>query len=123
MDGPVGLRGRGGLVVHGLAQQVEHAAQTLVAHGHFDGFAGIHGFGAAHQTIGAVHCNAAHHVIAGVLCHLDHQLFAVVVDLDGVEQLRQLAILKLDVQHRADDLEHLADMFFGHRLQLLFDRF
>ena len=57
-----------------------------------------------------------------MLCHLDHQLFAVVVDLDGVEQLRQLAILKLDVQHRADDLEHLADMFFGHRLQLLFDR-
>ena len=123
VDGPVGLRGRGGLVVHGLTQQVEHAAQTLVAHGHFDGFAGIHGFGAAHQTIGAVHCNAANHVIAGVLCHLDHQLFAVVVDLDGVEQLRQLAILKLDVQHRADDLEHLADMFFGHRLQLLFDRF
>ena len=37
------------------------------------------------------------------------------------EQLRQLAILELDVQHRANDLDHLADMFFGHRLQLLLD--
>ena len=123
VDGPVGIRGGGGLVIHRLAQQVEHAPQTLVAYGHLDGLAGVHGICAAHQTIGAAHGNAARHIVAGQLSNLHHQLLAVVVDLNGVEQLRQLAILELDVQHRANDLDHLADMFFGHRLQLLFDRF
>ena len=121
VDGPVGIRGGGGLVIHGLAQQVEHAPQTLVAYGHLDGLAGVHGICAAHQTIGAAHGNAACHIVAGQLSDLHHQLLAVVVDLNGVEQLRQLAILELDVQHRANDLDHLADMFFGHRLQLLLD--
>ena len=123
VDGPVGIRGGGGLVIHRLAQQVEHAPQTLVAYGHLDGLAGVHGICAAHQTIGAAHGNAACHIVAGQLSDLHHQLLAVVVDLNGVEQLRQLAILELDVQHRANDLDHLADMFFGHRLQLLLDRF
>ena len=30
-----------------------------------------------------------------------------------------LDVYKRQVQHRADDLDHLADVFFGHRLQLL----
>ena len=120
VDGPVGLRGGGRLVVHRLTQQVEHAAQALVTHRHPDGLAGVHGICAAHQTIGAAHGNAACHIVAGQLSDLHHQLLAVVVDLNGVEQVRQLAILELDVQHRADDLDHLADVFFGHRLQLLF---
>ena len=72
-----------------------------------------------HQAVGAAHGDAAGDVVTGQLRHLDHQLLAVVVDLDGVEQVRQLSILELDVQHRADDLDHLADVFFGHRLQLL----
>ena len=120
VDGPVGLRGGGRLIVHRLTQQVEHAAQALVTHRHPDGLAGVHGIRAAHQAIGAAHGNAAGHIVAGELSDLHHQLLAVVVDLNGVEQVRQLAILELDVQHRADDLDHLADVFFGHRLQLLF---
>ena len=119
MDGPVSLRGGGGLIVHRLTQQVEYAAQALVADGDLDGLAGVHGLGAAHQAVGAAHGDAAGDVVTGQLRHLDHQLLAVVVDLDGVEQVRQLSILELDVQHRADDLDHLADVFFGHRLQLL----
>ena len=119
VDGPVSLRGGGGLIVHRLTQQIEHAAQALVADGDLDGLAGVHGLGAAHQAVGAAHGDAAGDVVTGQLRHLDHQLLAVVVDLDGVEQVRQLSILELDVQHRADDLDHLADVFFGHRLQLL----
>ena len=116
VDGPVGLRGGGRLIVHRLTQQVEHASQALVTHRHPDGLAGVHGICAAHQAIGAAHGNAAGHIVAGELSDLHHQLPAVVVDLNGVEQVRQLAILELDVQHRADDLDHLADVFFGHRL-------
>ena len=33
--------------------------------------------------------------------------------VNGVEQVRQLAVREADVQHRADDLHDRADVFFG----------
>ena len=79
-----------------------------------DGAAGVHGFGAPHQTIGAAHGDAAGHIVANVLGYLHHQLFAAVVQLDGVAQRRQLSVRKADVQYRADDLDHGANILFGH---------
>ena len=113
------LSGKALLRQVGAVYEWEGKELALGADGDLDGLAGVHGLGAAHQAVGAAHGDAAGDVVTGQLRHLDHQLLAVVVDLDGVEQVRQLSILELDVQHRADDLDHLADVFFGHRLQLL----
>ena len=103
-----------GLIVDGLTQQVKNAAQALIAHGHGDGAAGIHGVQPAHHTVGGVHGNAAGHVIADMLRHFGHDLAVAALDFDGVEQLGQLTVLKTDVQHRADNLNHFANVLFAH---------
>ena len=114
MDGPALHTFGRGLFVDGLAQQVKDAAQALVAHGHGDGAAGIHGFQTAHHAVGGVHGNAAGHVVANVLRHLGHDLAIAVLNFNGGKQFGQLAVLEADVQHRADDLNHLADVFRAH---------
>ena len=114
MDGPAFLGDGVGLVVDGLAQQVEDAAQALVAHRHGDGAAGIHRFQAAHHAVGGVHGDAARHVVADVLRHFRGDLLVPVLNFNGVEQLGQLPVLKPDVQHGADDLNHLANILVAH---------
>ena len=114
MDGPALLRLGSGLVVHRLSQQVEDAAQGAAAHGDGDGAAGIHGLHPTHQTVGAGPGDAAGHVVAHMLGHLQGDGLLSVLHRDGVEQLGQLAVGELDVQHRANDLDHGANVLFVH---------
>ena len=59
------------VIVQRLAEQVEDAAEALVAHGHRDRVTGIAHLHAAHEAVGPVHGDAAHDVVAEVLGNLD----------------------------------------------------
>ena len=116
VDGPALLGFGGGAVVHRLAQQIENTAKACLAHGNGNGAAGVRGGNAALQAVGAAHGDAANHIVADVLRHLRHQLFPVVLDLNGVEQLRHRIVGKADVQHRAYRLHDGAHVFLCHRI-------
>ncbi len=112
VNGPAFFRLRIGLIVNGLAQQIENAAKALVAHRNSDGTAGIHCIQAAHHTIRCVHGNAAGHIVAHVLRHFGHDLFITIHNFNGSEQFGKMAVFKTDIQHRANNLNYLADIFF-----------
>ena len=114
MDGPLGRAIRGRKAVDGVAQQVEHAAQALLAHRHRDRRAGVHGLQAAAQAVGGVHGDAAHHIVAHVLRDLGGDHPALVFDFNRIEQVRQVAAVKADVQNRTDDLRHSACILVCH---------
>ena len=114
VDAPL-LAGDGlGLIVDGLAQEVEHPSQGLLADRHLDAGAGVHSLHAANHTVGGAHGDAAHHVVAQLLGHFADQLVILTFDFNGVEQIRQMPVLEADVQNRADDLHNMADIFFLH---------
>ena len=116
VDGPALLGFGGGAVVHRLAQQIENTAKACLAHGNGNGAAGVRGGNAALQAVGAAHGDTANHIVADVLRHLRHQLFPVVLDLNGVEQLRHRIVGKTDVQHGAYRLHDGAHVFLCHRI-------
>ena len=105
MDGPAGLGLHLGLVVDGLAQQVEHPAQAFIAHGHGDGGTGILRLGAPLKPIGGGHGDAAHHIVADVLGHLGGDGAVAVFHQDCAEQLWQLVIRKPNIQNRTHYLD------------------
>ena len=114
MDGPALLRVGSGLVVDGLAQEVEHASQALVTDRDCDRPFGVDRVDAADQTIGGAHRDTADDIVADLLRHLGDQSAAINIDFDGIEQCRQLPLLETDIKDRAGDLYYLADMFFTH---------
>ena len=116
VDGPALLSLRRGKIVHRVSQQIEDAAQALIAHGHRDGAARIHGFRAAHKAVGAGHGDAAHNVVADVLRHLQRDGVGPVLHRDGIQQARQMPVGEFDVQHRPDDLGDCADVLIAHWL-------
>ena len=97
------------------ADDVEDAAQGLGSDGHLDGPAGVDRLVAADETVGGVHGDRAHRRFAQMLGHFEHQMLARIVDVQGVQNCRQIA-LELDVDHRAHDLRDLADIVGRHRM-------
>ena len=71
-------------LVDGIADDVEHAAQGLAAHGHGDGTAEVDGLHAAHHALGGLHGDAAHAAFAELL--LDFQ-----DDVDGCGNVEAFA--------------------------------
>ena len=63
--------------------------------------------GAADEAVGRVHRDGADGDLAEVLGDLEHEALAVVVGLERVQDLGQVAF-ELDVDDRADDLGNLA---------------
>jgi hypothetical protein len=113
VDGHVLLGGEGRAVVDGDADHVEDAPQDLLAHRHLDGLAGVLHQRAAHQPVGGVHGDAADGALAQVLGHLDDQVVGAAVDGgvghgQGREDLGEAAAPELDVDDRADDLDHFS---------------
>ncbi len=75
VDGPV-LRILGGrLLINGIAEQVEYAAEALVTDGDLDGFTGIDRIRTADKAVCGGHRNAADHIVTDVLGNLNDQLF------------------------------------------------
>ncbi len=64
------------------------------------------------QAVGDVHRDTAHGVLAKMLSDLEHQALAVVLRLERVHDLGQVA-LELDVDNGADDLGHPSHRLVG----------
>ncbi len=100
----------GSLAVHGLAQEVEHPAQDLLAHGHGDRGSGVDDGAPAGDAVRGVQRHRAHPVAAEVLLHLAHQPRLPAADLgvdqEGVADLGEMPFLELRVEDRSDDLDH-----------------
>ena len=92
------------LLVDGVAQDVEHAAQHALAHGDGDGRAGGGDGHAAAQALAGGEHDAAHRVAAHMLGHLHDLPAAVQLHLQSLLQLRQGAAVKGHVHHGAHDL-------------------
>ena len=101
-------------VADSLAKQVENSTEALLADRNSDGAAKINSICSADKSVCGTHGNASDDVIADLLCHLGDQSAAINIDLDGIEQCRQLALLEPDVKDRTCYLYYLADMFFTH---------
>ena len=115
VDGSGGRGVDGALLVDGLAQHVEDAAEGAFTHGHGDRCTGVNGFHAAHQTVGATHGNGTNPVITQKLLNLSGQGDVVTcgvfpLDAQGVIDLGQFPGGKFHVQNRAD---HLTDHTLG----------
>ena len=98
-----------------LAEDVEQAPEGGGPDRHRDRLAAVLRLHAAHDAVGGLHRDRAHQALAEMLRHLGHHVDGVagrrsrVLDLDRVEDLRQLALaLERDVDHRTDDLHDLA---------------
>ena len=103
----------GRAVVDRLADDVEDAPQALRADRHGDGPAGVAHHHPADEAVGGVHGDGADGVLAEVLRDLEREVVlgardAGVGELEGVQDLRELALGELDVDDGADDLDHLA---------------
>ncbi|MNL37484.1 hypothetical protein D3C87_1596290 [compost metagenome] len=119
VDGPHGGAFGRGLLVDGLAEDVEDAALGQVADGHRDGGAGVQDLHPAGEAVGRAHGDRADAVVAQVLLDLSHQadLDARVggaFDAQGVVDGRQV-IAEEDVDHGPDDLGHFAQIAFRCR--------
>ena len=114
VDRPVFVGVDRAAAVDRLADDVEHAAERRLADGHRDRPAGVDAVLAADQAVGAAQRDAPHAAAAQVLLHLagEVDLHALVLgdDLHGVVDRRQLVLVELDVERRADDLRDAADV-------------
>jgi hypothetical protein len=107
---------RAGLV-DGRADDVEDAAEHLLADGHHDRGARVLHLHAADEAVGGVHRDGAHARLAQVLRDLEHEVVRLAGDRrvrepEGVQDLRELARGKLDVDDGAD---YLRDFSEAHR--------
>src|SRR6185312_8299414 len=119
MDRPAGcVLGDRRTVVDRLAEHVEDAAERVRADRDRDRAAGVDHFHSANDGIGRRHGDGADLVAADVLLHLGHDANLVAVgrlgaDVERVVELGQVLRLELDVEHRADDLDDLADVVYA----------
>ncbi len=114
MDGPVVFGLDRPAAVDHLAGQVEHAAERAFAHRHLHRRAGVEAFHAADHAVGAAQGDASHPAAAEMLLHLAGQIerdaLLLARDLDGVVDRRQVMFVEFDVERRADDLRHSAEV-------------
>jgi hypothetical protein len=112
VDRPPGRGVDGSPLVDGLAEQVEHAAQGLLAHRNLDRAAGVPAGVAAPQPVRGREGDAPHLAAAEVLGHLarERDLLASYLDLglDRVVNVGQVLFRKLCVERGANDLDDRA---------------
>src|SRR6185437_4799418 len=117
------IGGNGRTIVHRLAEHVENAPQRRFAHWHRNRRSGIHH---GHATLDAVrsrHGDGAHLIAPDVLLHLGHQVDApaargILIHGERVVDLREMFRRELHVEHRANDLDDLADILGNHEMIL-----
>ena len=109
------------LAVHRFAENAEHATEGLAAHRHRNGLTEIGGLHAADHAVGGLHRDAPCPVLTQVLGdlggdvdrHLPH--VAVIDDVHGIQNRREVLFGELHVHHRADDLDHASADLLAHR--------
>ena len=94
---------------------VDDPSANLCAHRHGDGFSGRDHFHAALQTVRTVHGDGAHRIFSDVLLHFHDQCLAArTLDFQSVVYARKvcvlffLAVLEMNVYHRADNLRYVS---------------
>jgi hypothetical protein len=111
---PLVARGNRGTAVDRLAQHVEDPSQRGITHWNRDRRTGVNDLGAPHHAIGARHGYGTHLVLSDVLLHLGHDPdgpgAAVILEQQRVIDLRKVLRLEFHIEHRADDLDDLADV-------------
>jgi hypothetical protein len=111
----LGFDGTG--LVHGLADDVDDAAECLRSDGHLNAVAGILNVHVADQTFGRVHGDAANRLLSQVLRDFEDQVPRQIVDcrvgdLECVVDGWNRAVLEFDVDDGSDDLGNLAGAHF-----------
>ena len=96
-----------------LADHVHQAAERAGTDRHRDRVAGVAHLHPAHQALGGIHRDAAHGVFAEMLRDLEHEVARAVAergvgDAQRVEDRRQRAVAKLDVDDVAQNLADAA---------------
>ena len=115
MDGPVLFRVDRAAAIDRVAEQVEHAAECLLADRNAHGVPGIGHRHAADQPFGRAQGHAADPIAAEVLLDLAGQVdlhaLDVAHDLQGIINVRQVSFPELGIEGRADHLGNSS----GHR--------
>mmetsp|Transcript_51522 Transcript_51522/g.154011 ORF Transcript_51522/g.154011 Transcript_51522/m.154011 type:complete len:576 (-) Transcript_51522:12-1739(-) len=94
-------------LVDRLADDVDDAAERLLAHGDLDRGTRVLHLLPTSEAVCAIHCDGADHVFSQVLRHLQHQPVLETLHLQSIEDGRQSRV-KLHVHHGANDLRDLA---------------
>ena len=123
VDRPRLLGGDRTEAVNGLADQIEHPAEDLLADRHLDRLAGVDDRGAALQAVGRAQSDRAHPAPAEVLGDLAPQDLtdllveegAIDVDLEGVVDRRHRLLGKLRIEGGTYDLCNRAVLCVFHR--------
>ena len=108
VDGEVGIRLDGATLVNWLTNDVHDAAKGGETGGDGDGITGVNDGLAANETLGTVHGNGADGVLTEMLGNLEDEAGIVVLDLKGVEDGGQAAVLKLDIDDGTNDRHNAA---------------
>ena len=105
-------------LVNRLAEHVHHATEGGAADRNLDRIAGVHGFHTTNHTLGRLHRDRAYAAFSEMLLDFDGDVerlgnvVAFTGDANRVEDRGQVALFKLDVEHRSDDLHDAADAWF-----------
>src|SRR4029077_534451 len=104
-------------LVDRLTQNVHDTAEGSAANRHGDPHACVVSLHAAHHAFGGLHGDRADAALAQMLLHFDdhvERLGNVVTfagNADSVKNSREMPALKLNVQHRSDDLYDVSDCY------------
>ena len=106
---------RCGLVIHGVASDVENTTKNFFAHGHGDRAAGIGHIATALETFSAGHSHGTDPTVAKMALHFADETNGLaaqfVADFQCVIDLGQLAARgEIHVHHGTDDLDDFADV-------------
>ena len=111
---PALLSFRGRQIVNRLAQKIEHSRKSFLAHRNRNSLAGINSVDTSHKSVCRAHGDTSYYIVAYMLSHLNNELFALVVYLNGIEQVRQAVLFKADINYRTNYLDYLAYVFAFH---------
>src|SRR6266545_1841861 len=99
-------------LVNRLTDDVDDAAERLIADRDHDRLAGVGDLLAAHEAFAGVHRDGAYRRLAEVLRHFEHQAIAAVRGFERVQDRGQVTI-ELHVDDSANDLGDLSDCVGG----------
>ena len=104
---PALLSFRGRQIVNRLAQKIEHSRKSFLAHRNRNSLACINSVDTSHKSVCRAHGDTSYYIVAYMLSHLNNELFALVVYLNGIEQVRQAVLFKADINYRTNYLDYL----------------
>ena len=107
-------------LVDRFTDDIQDAAERLGTNRHLDRAAGVDRLLATHQAVGRVHGDRANLGLAQMLGNLEHDEPAIRLDMQGVQNVRQVGV-EAHVDDRARDLGDRADVVGGHDGSLSFN--